>query len=998
MGFVFLAHVVEVPIFAILLFAAALLKGRDHLEDLRRISVSCTAGLLIVGLVDLCAPGRMYTTVYEAVLLASALAFLTTYLIAILRENVVIRSALHIHCSDASRILVAGTLVFAYLLGMFLWNEQRDTFSAWYFYGGGKPFPWIAYALRFGVVGLLALGSAALPEVWNGVRHRFIVAWAVLTAIFANSMGLLASFGLSVWTAWRIQFYTFGSACILAGFALVRLATGLRRRTRLHVVGMLVIMLVVVAGLPSSFLSAELRMDQASLSRYSLLPDEAHALQAIDLSVGAAATPSQRSLEVLQGFIGQPNRGGYEAWYYPLLFRTSQPELAFRILHEFNVRYLYLAESDLQIPTTGYVWSHLIRYLPLEFNASQVSVYKVPAYVPPTESGTAFVVPDSWPIVNEEELLMIDMAAMSQTEYSIVKSSDSLQFSNSRIVTMDSANRLQGENLLAWVKNGGTLLVIDGNDTGPGFWSNYLGLSLGEAVSVDGVKGQNASMQFQPFSVPLAHADVGAAAWFTFHGSRVTPLVFSEEVGDGRLVYARLSAYYRAMQADSSPAREQMYYSMSQMLAVLGLQLRPYSASVGGMFNAAVFQGDISLQNGVQISMESAWIAGLEWLRANTIEIQSSNSSTDGLTRLPALDHNIVLKFLQVQGKVTSTIEAPWAEVLNGSGSYSTIAVGSPFSWTLTLENDSRLVIEESNGSQHDLHGGRVTLLVSEVDQSLPLLERSAKPSYPEGSAIVIEQVDVKEALSGNEVYAEGSMTIKNPSAASRNFYAYVIPTNSIGPLYYFSNVVLAPGGTTVLGFQYFFQNGTLRGTNETFTFDATSSANRTQFLSEGVGFYFRFTYRSPDIPPPQIQTVILEWQYHRPGIVIEGKSTSLKSEGLAKIERAFIAYPNSPLLRNQSLLTQGISFTIFDSGEDTFLVSDYAHGILPTQGLSVSPELFQWRTALDESLFIILMVSISLGVWNALKGKRIAMINRKQTNHYDPLLFRGKQEGNTHS
>lgn len=794
-GLAVLAHIIEAIVFAVLVITAVLLKERTCLPDLRRISICGIVGVLIVVVVDLCAPGRVYTAFFGQALLASALFFVSAFVISFVRERSVL--AFRLHGCPTARTLVVYTLplLFFFLFGLVVWNEQRDLFIAWDIYEPGKVLPWFVYPLRFGVVGLLALSSAALPGVWKDTRLRFVMAWGFLTTLFASAMPYLQSLGISVWQSWRLHLYVFGSACVLGGLALMRQAAGLRKRCRGRIVGALLVVLVIITGLPSFFLALETRMMQTGFNRYSLLPDEVHAVQTIDLSLGAAAAPSQRSWEVLTTFIGQPSIGGYEAWYYPLLFRTPQPELAFRILHEFNVRYLYLTASDRELQPTGAYISRLIRYLPPAFNTSQVSVYRVPTYVPPMDSGTAFVVQDSWPIVNEEDLFTIEMAAMSQIQYDIVKHSDLSQFSKSCIVISDCTDRRQGEDLLAWVKRGGTLLVIDRENLDSGFWSNYMGLSLDKAVLVDGARGKEGTRGLQPFLLPIARAKSSArpVAWFVSNDSPVTPFVFQEKVGDGQLSYARFSAYYHAMKSAPSPLREEIYSSMPSLLGLLDLRSRPAIASVGRMFWSAIFQGKISLRNDVQILSESAWIPGLEWLRVDAMRIEgSSRCSVGGLTpTLPILEHNVTLRFRQIQGGFKSMIETPRAEVLKGSGSYSVIAIASPFNWTLTPDDDSGLLIEKADGKLVNVQGGRVMLKVSQVYQSL-------------------------------EWYC------------------------------------------------------------------------------------------------PELLNA-----------VIEGKNNSLICKGLAKIQGAYISYPYSPLLRNQPLLTQGISFRILDSEENTFLVSDYAHGIV---------------------------------------------------------------------
>jgi hypothetical protein len=160
--------------------------------------------------------------------------------------------------------------------------------------------------------------------------------------------------------------------------------------------------------------------------------------------------------------------------------------------------------------------------------------------------------------------------------------------------------------------------------------------------------------------------------------------------------------------------------------------------------------------------------------------------------------------------------------------------------------------------------------------------------------------------------------------------------------------------------------------------FDALSSASLTKFL-EGGFEHFRFTYRSADIASTSVQNIALEFHCPRwPWTLVEGRSSSLRSEGLAMIQKAFIAYPNSPLLRNQSLVTQGMSFTVFDSGERVFLASDYTHGSSENdrdqnfqQRALGQLAWLESRTVLYVCLIIVVTVSICTGTSSRQKHKR---------------------------
>ena len=78
-------------------------------------------------------------------------------------------------------------------------------------------------------------------------------------------------------------------------------------------------------------------------------------------------------------------------------FAAQNPENVFHMLAKSQVRYIFLSSEDLQKIQSdigyrnGFIYNHLLKYLPIAFENSKVTIYELPEISPPLNSGIALV-------------------------------------------------------------------------------------------------------------------------------------------------------------------------------------------------------------------------------------------------------------------------------------------------------------------------------------------------------------------------------------------------------------------------------------------------------------------------------------------------------------------------------------------------------------------------------------------------------------------------------
>lgn len=431
----YLSHgIYDVIVFAVLFFGYQLLSEREHVHRTLKVGLASIAALLSVALVDYVAPGATYTDDRFGVVMASTAFVLTFFLFAagLLISYARSRTSLSIpqlvkkvkngFSTEYLRVILASLVLFVYGLSFILYfgafqnlvpfDSVKYTAFLW---------PWFTYALRFGVVGFLAIGAILYYVLSRRTSDResltYLTFWAfaILVACWiGKSLPFLPSTITSMLLENKLQKYLWVPFCLLAAYVIIALSSKLNQSmhvgvqvSRFHPRSFIVailISLVFVAGVSSSLLENNLyylTSDKISTKEFQAL-NFLSSVMTPNTSVATIASGS-----VLNGYVGIPRERIFDNWWGPILYNTTSLESVINLLYSYNIKYLYVAHRDIQyINQVGnsYMFSHLLDNLAVVFNNSEVQIYEFPNITPPSATSTlGLVVSQFLPIVQPKE-------------------------------------------------------------------------------------------------------------------------------------------------------------------------------------------------------------------------------------------------------------------------------------------------------------------------------------------------------------------------------------------------------------------------------------------------------------------------------------------------------------------------------------------------------------------------------------------------------------------
>ena len=285
-----------------------------------------------------------------------------------------------------------------YVLSFFAWNSTLNLSITSNLSAIGLK-PWFIYPVTSGIsllLGLLGLTCLIIWRKYSLENAKFLV--LAFVAFFL--IGILLSYvNINFFATgyWEKRFYTFMilPLSVLGAFFIAevvpkltfgRFAKGFQIPAIKYVIVGLLISLIVVSGVSSNVLALDRITLVSQGDPYASVSDEE--LKAFDFlranaSAGATvlglSTVSNRLATVFSGM----NHLNSPYWFTNSpsfqFVDITNPELALKMLYSLNVTYLFATKSDLEtLQSSGYIANHLLKYLPVAFQNSEVTIYQVP--------------------------------------------------------------------------------------------------------------------------------------------------------------------------------------------------------------------------------------------------------------------------------------------------------------------------------------------------------------------------------------------------------------------------------------------------------------------------------------------------------------------------------------------------------------------------------------------------------------------------------------------
>lgn len=425
-GFAF--HEVEIILMVFVFYPLLMIFLRDSFEPIVFLSATVMSFLFIL-LMDWMAPESFFLSRGEF-----WLAMVTSILLLALAIGLkYVRkpsTRFDLHVSVRLLSLASAILILLYITSLLLWYVTPTKAQSWVFV------PWYLYPIAYGVAGLLALVELVYLLRRSGPFYpetKVIIASILGLALIAK---ITPQFSLQI-HEYRMLIYPFVGISFLAAFALVRMVSpsSLWYKTKASkIAGLSLVALVLLSGISGTVLAFSYWRLSGAHIPYEVLKAESGAINYL-----RSNRPLNREVATVNWLsrVAVIYSGAEHNWLtdFEPLFGERDPLSVLKFLDYRAVRNLYLTTRDTQDLSAwgydkGFLVNHLIKYLPIAYQKSGVSIYDIPPLAPPSSSAqTALIIPSS--------PYLLDAVSLARLEYSPYLSMDSGQFKSSTIIVDD---------------------------------------------------------------------------------------------------------------------------------------------------------------------------------------------------------------------------------------------------------------------------------------------------------------------------------------------------------------------------------------------------------------------------------------------------------------------------------------------------------------------------------------------------------------------------------
>jgi hypothetical protein len=415
----YMGHVSEIIFFVIVLFIYIIFFQQKHDP---KIGLYVALGLLIVSILDLAAPVQIYVLTRVGTTLS--LPFIFSMILAILVciiETVKNKRSMDVLKKFKTKILFSfevfwryarWLLLYSYLFLLIIWLTLVNSFDVWA-WGGYSFTPFFVLPMRLGSVGLLAIISffSYLPSLKKDRNLLFFLSFIPLGFILEQLANYYPS--ILIYPSYRYGTLTLIGACLIASYGIIKTLSNKRGivksfpiKQKIAVSALLTVLLI------SGFLTTTLYYVNAS--RYhrgvELSQHELNALNYVRQHLPKNAsilTFTDQSAHKLRNFAGINAVQDAQRWSNLLLSTTNSYVITY-ILSLSNVKYIYVAQRDLELMNSNNVLRSFVKYFTIVFENEYVTIYEVLPLTPPSSEASLAVLHFSSSLQRLEDATWID--------------------------------------------------------------------------------------------------------------------------------------------------------------------------------------------------------------------------------------------------------------------------------------------------------------------------------------------------------------------------------------------------------------------------------------------------------------------------------------------------------------------------------------------------------------------------------------------------------------
>jgi hypothetical protein len=763
-----LVHSPEIIFFAIFYFCFLIFCNREDFGRLKKYSLSILLGFFAVFLIGLPFASHFYFNM-SSILPILFIVFILSFVVIYIRTRKTINFNLTI--PKIIPILFIGAVWVFYFLSFFVWNATLDSHIVGNLGVVGLK-PWYIYPISSGIsllLGLLGITYLIIDKNTKLLNAKFLALSLCLFFVagillsFVNTYFNIANIASTYWEK-RLYSFMIIPLSLFGAFFLTQVSSKLRysnpaKKLRPVVMNLLVGLLIVVV-LVSGVSSNVLALDRTILvSNTPVVIDgvaymgdpyanfskaEFQALDFLRTNASADAT--------VLGLSDVSNRFAYvfsgmnhltSTWFIGnssfQFIDITNPELALKILYSTNTAYLFATNSDLEtMKSNNYFVSHLLKFLPVAFKNSEVTIYQVPKLNPPSsESNLTLAVPVSSfnALANSDNpapsdstfYFPIDMLAESGLDYSIRIAEDGSSF-DSKYLVLPSDKGWTNEQItqyLEWINKGGKLIVLNGD--GLGDFARILSISS-NSTDLNFVNNANSSSatfdlgSFTAISLFSSDDQVKIVANYTSENNISMPLAFSKKIGNGEILYLNVDPLFGNLYStnDTLPIN---FLKVGNLIGLLSLDVSVFKdVPTDRRWEYLGYDSTWIRDHGVHVQLEGAvniesnsTFLPSDKINASRLSLENITGTVNGLAiNEPISLPNVVISGLFEKGAVHSVLESQNVSIIpTDYGSYSCLLSDTSYSVLMQVPQKGITfsALSIGNGTYKiDLQSGTMTL------------------------------------------------------------------------------------------------------------------------------------------------------------------------------------------------------------------------------------------------------------------------------------------------
>ncbi|MCW3995868.1 MAG: hypothetical protein NWE98_06935 [Candidatus Bathyarchaeota archaeon] len=738
-----LVHSPEIIFFVLFFFCFIVCSNRENLGKLKWFSLSLLLGLFLVFLIGLPFLNNFYFSM-DLILPYLFVVVCASFILIYFKQ----RTAISLKISRKIVLFFLCFVWFAYFLSFIVWQSTLSLNVTANLVDVGLK-PWYIYPINSGLSLLLGLLGITYIVVNRSLlpNTKFLI--ISLIALFIAGLALSyinINFPAST-TYWEKRLYysfmiiplsIFGAHFVNNLLAKLRFSTNKLRKPFLNLFVCFLISLIIVSGVGSNVLALDYISIKSQSDPYANFSNAQ--LQALDfLRANAPAGSTVLGLSTISNRLAYTFSGmnHIRSVYWFTISPSLQfvdiinPELALKMLYSLNITYFFATKCEINaLHSNGYVAGHLIKYLPIIFQNSEVIIYQVPKMNPPSsDSNLSLAIPsymfkalDASSIGDFDTTTFyfpISMLAESGIDYSIKITEDNSIF-NSKYIILPSDKNWTAEQItdyLTWVNNGGHLIVLDSD--GLGDFARTLSVACNSNVTLyaNSIVSSSGTTKINPLSIPFfASSDENIKIISTYNNdnNNSTPLALSKQVGKGEIIYFFIDSLFKALEEDKNASD---FTKLGGIFCQLGLQTTDFTDVLFEkrwmyMFYSTIWIRDcISLQGSVKI--ESPSILPFNQFGVSKL-ILNGNGTINGLSIKQSTIEGVTIDNFNYKGKVQFMVDSGNISIIpTNYSSYGVLLLKSNFNATIQITEGSSVDLSVAANNQTfsiNLESGTLTI------------------------------------------------------------------------------------------------------------------------------------------------------------------------------------------------------------------------------------------------------------------------------------------------